>query len=272
MNVHNIALSVNVNKIALIRNSRQGNNPNLVDIAANLIDYGAQGITVHPRPDQRHIRPEDCNELANLIARQKIHNPAIEFNIEGNPLARFTPRTRTDFNDYPGFLRIIEQCKPDQVTLVPDHNSQLTSDHGFDLSGDIAELIDIIQHIKSLDCRVSLFMDADLAQIRRAAEIGADRIELYTGPFAHTYESDRPAASAIYAQHRAAANHAHALGLGINAGHDLNLDNILLYRELPHLQEVSIGHAFTIDALHFGFATTTMKYLTALNSNTQRKL
>ncbi|NNC55091.1 MAG: pyridoxine 5'-phosphate synthase, partial [Pseudomonadales bacterium] len=194
-----IALSVNVNKIALIRNSRQGNNPDLLHFAARCLEFGAQGITVHPRPDQRHIRPEDCTALGALVKKRALHSgsDAIEFNIEGNPAAGPCAALREDFNDYPGFIEIVEQCQPDQATLVPDNSSQLTSDHGFDLSDINSEenrfLKSAIARIKATGTRVSLFMDPDRAQISRARDIGADRIELYTGPFADAFARLEPA-------------------------------------------------------------------------------
>lgn len=257
-------LSINVNKIALIRNSREGNNPDLTSYARKIIEAGAHGITVHPRPDQRHIRPEDCQHLAAAINEMKATRRGLEFNIEGNPFAPYTPATRSDFSDYPGFLSILETNRPDQATLVPDTNQQLTSDHGFDLSGDTAELKALINDIKQLGCRVSLFMDPDPEQIKHAAEIGADRIELYTGPFAYLFEQN-PKNMTVFDQHCKAAELAHDLGLGVNAGHDLNLDNLTLYKNLPHLAEVSIGHAFTIDSLDYGIETAVSKYQIALN-------
>ncbi|MBT8139882.1 MAG: pyridoxine 5'-phosphate synthase [Gammaproteobacteria bacterium] len=267
-----MALSVNVNKIALIRNSREGNNPDLVAFAARCLDYGAHGITVHPRPDQRHIRPEDCIALAALL-RQRAPtastDTAIEFNIEGNPAAGPCAAMRDDFSDYPGFIEIVEQCQPQQATLVPDSSAQLTSDHGFDLINgndhDNRALQTAIARIKLAGARVSLFMDADTEQITRARDVGADRIELYTGPYAHAVASgDAQAAERIFAQHVAAAEHAHKIGLGVNAGHDLNLDNLSQYRQLPSLAEVSIGHAITVDALSMGLETTVRRYLQVL--------
>lgn len=263
---HAIQLSININKIALIRNSRTGNNPDISTYAKKIIDAGANGITVHPRPDQRHIRPQDCEQLAGIVRELKQSGKALEFNIEGNPLAPFTKATRSDFSDYPGFMKIVENCVPDQVTLVPDSNQQLTSDHGFDLSGDTGELRALIKRIKQLGCRVSLFMDTDLEQIKRAADTGADRIELYTGPFAEAFAGN-PEDREVFDRHCRAAELAHESGLGINAGHDLNLDNLTVYRTLPCLAEVSIGHAFTIDALDYGLRETINKYQAVLNQS-----
>ena len=266
MNKNFINLSVNLNKIALIRNSRPGNNPNLIDYVKKIIGLGANGITVHPRPDQRHIRPEDCQEISSLIKNILLAEPTkkkVEFNIEGNPFASSFPKTRPDFSDYPGFINILESYKPDQATLVPDNNQQLTSDHGFDLSGDTSNLEAVISDIKKIGCRVSLFMDTDIDQISKAKEIGADRIEIYTGPFAEAFDINN--FDSIFEKHCVASEHAKRIGLGVNAGHDLNLKNLLVYRNLPFLEEVSIGHALTIDSLNYGLDETIKKYIEVLN-------
>ncbi len=243
-----IALSVNLNKIALIRNSRDGNYPDVTAFARMSIAAGAQGITVHPRPDQRHIRPDDVRALAQLCKREQV-----EFNIEGNPLAPAR-------GDYPGLLALVEETQPTQCTLVPDSDQQKTSDHGFDVSKEGETLAPILDALTALGVRSSLFMDPDPAQITLAKQAGADRIELYTGPFAWAYEQDRAAAKKLFAQHCEAAERASAIGLGINAGHDLNLKNMTLYRTLPVLQEVSIGHALTVDALLMGFDAAVSAY------------
>lgn len=266
MNKNSINLSVNLNKIALIRNSRPGNNPNLIDYAKKIINLGVNGITVHPRPDQRHIRPEDCEQLSLLIKEIPSKNSSktnIEFNIEGNPFASACSNSRSDFSSYPGFMSILKACKPNQATLVPDNNQQLTSDHGFDLRGDTTELQEIINDIKKIGCRVSLFMDPDIDQITRAKEIGADRIEIYTGPFAEAFVLKK--SDEIYKNHCLASEHANKIGLGVNAGHDLNLNNLVIYRDLPFLEEVSIGHALIIDSLNFGLEETIKKYIEVLN-------
>lgn len=260
----NIALSVNLNKIALIRNSREGNNPDIVDYANKCLAAGVDGLTVHPRPDQRHIRPEDCMQLAALCKSVRSQQPAIEFNIEGNPFAPPCAAQRSDFSDYPGFVAIVEQARPDQATLVPDSDTQLTSDHGFDLSGDTAQLQELIASIKATGARVSLFMDPALEQIERAKAIGADRIELYTGPYADAYDSNRTLADNLFQQHCEAASFASDIGLGVNAGHDLNLRNLQQYRDLPNLAEVSIGHALTIDSLDMGLDSAITAYLALL--------
>lgn len=250
-------LSVNVNKIAWLRNAREGGTPDVLWAARTIIDAGAAGITVHPRPDQRHIRPDDVHALTQFL---KLY-PDVEFNIEGNPFAG--PRT----NGYPGFDGLIESALPAQATLVPDSDDQLTSDHGWDLSGDNARLVDTIAHYQSLGARVSLFMDPDLAQIEQARNIGADRIELYTGPFADAAAEHGVAAAETQGQYEcylSAARHAAQLGLGINAGHDLDLDNLVLFRGIHEVAEVSIGHALISDALKMGLATAVRAYLQIL--------
>lgn len=254
-------LSINLNKIALIRNSRSGDFPNLSKFAERVLQAGADGLTLHPRPDQRHARPNDCKALQTLIEVWNEKKPAqknIELNIEGNPLEAACKAMNSSHEDYPSFVSIIENTLPDQVTLVPDNQNQLTSDHGFDLSGDNGKLAELIAYFKSLKCRVSLFMAPDENQIRRAADIGADRIELYTGPYAWKFGSTEQ--NAEFSKHQQAAKVAHNLGLGINAGHDLNLDNLSTYAKLEYLDEVSIGHAFTVDALHLGLEETIKQY------------
>jgi pyridoxine 5-phosphate synthase len=241
------ALSVNLNKIALLRNSREGNYPNVVEHAQLCIDQGADGITVHPRPDQRHIRPSDVRQLAALVSP----TPDVEFNIEGNP---FAPAMA----DYPGFVELVEETQPDQCTLVPDGDDQLTSDHGFDLTSSGEQLAPVIQRLQKQGMRVSLFMDPDLEQIKLASQIGADRIELYTGPYAAAWGTDQ--LQAIFEQHLAAAELATELGMGVNAGHDLNLDNLTKFASIPDLLEVSIGHAFTVDSLAMGMANAVQAY------------
>ena len=241
------ALSINLNKIALIRNSREGNYPSIIDFANTCIDCGVDGITVHPRPDQRHIRPNDVRQLAELVAPLD----EVEFNIEGNPFAEA-------YREYPGLIALVKETLPEQCTLVPDSDSQLTSDHGFDLKTQGEQLIPIIDKIKSMNVRVSLFMDPDLEQIKLAEKIGADRIELYTGPFAAAWGSDK--LEEIFQQHLKAAELATSLGLGVNAGHDLNLDNLAKFSSIPDLLEVSIGHAFTVDSLNMGMIPALRAY------------
>lgn len=243
------ALSVNLNKIALIRNSRPGNYPDVVKHGEVCLAAGADGLTVHPRPDQRHIRPGDVYDISALV-RSK---PGIEFNIEGNPFAE-------KIGDFPGFIKLVEDTLPHQCTLVPDSNAQLTSDHGFDLKTASAQLGPIVRHLQSLGVRVSLFMDPDLEQISLAKALGVERIELYTGPYAEAYKTPGAAFDTLFNRYYAAAAHAQQIGLGLNAGHDLNLDNLGKFRQVPALLEVSIGHALTVDAIAMGLHNAVAAY------------
>ena len=257
MELNVTVLSVNLNKVALLRNSRLGQIPSVTGAARIVLGAGAGGITVHPRPDQRHIRPDDVFELARLVAE----HPGIEFNIEGNPFAG--PRD----NGYPGFDALIDEARPHQVTLVPDSDSQLTSDHGWDLTGDTRRLRDLIARYQRGKARASLFMDPDREAISRARDTGAERIELYTGPFADAalhLGLDHPETLAVFERYRAAAAHAIAIGLGVNAGHDLDRHNLTLFRRIPGIAEVSIGHALISDALELGLDATVRAYLAAL--------
>lgn len=240
-------LSVNLNKVAVLRNSRGGDEPSVLLAARAVIAAGAAGLTVHPRPDQRHIRPADVRELAGL-ARGRA-----EFNIEGNP---FAPAR----GDYPGLLWLVRETRPDQVTLVPDGDGQLTSDHGFDLERDHAALAPVVAQFKAAGARVSLFMDADARNLALAAAMGADRIELYTGPFAEAFAAGD--ASAQLRACAATATAARALGLGVNAGHDLSQANLGAFlRGVPGVSEVSIGHALIGEALYAGLDATVREYL-----------
>jgi pyridoxine 5-phosphate synthase len=240
-------LSVNVNKVAVLRNSRGGEEPSVLRAAEAVLCAGAGGLTVHPRPDQRHIRPDDVLALADL-ARGRA-----EFNLEGNPFA--PPRA-----GYPGFLALVAAARPQQATLVPDAEGQLTSDHGFDLRRDGERLRPRVAELKALGVRVSLFMDAGTADLALARDLGADRIELYTGPYAEAQaRGDVAAALALCAR---TAQEAHALGLGVNAGHDLSQGNLPGFlRGVPGVLEVSIGHALVGEALHAGLAPTVRAYL-----------
>ncbi|MCH1550539.1 MAG: pyridoxine 5'-phosphate synthase [Pseudomonadales bacterium] len=251
-------LSVNLNKIAWVRNSRGGHRPSVVEAASIAIQSGAKGITVHPRPDQRHINPRDVHDLAVLLANK---HPEIEFNIEGNPMAA------ADAQGYPGFDAFVESHQPAQATLVPDSNDQLTSDHGFDLSRFDTELAERIAHYQSHGARVSLFMDPDLGQIEQAKAHGADRIELYTGPFAQlfwSYGADHQATQTSLRTYQHAAEFATKIGLGVNAGHDLDLQNLPAFLSFTTVQEVSIGHALISDALERGLATAVKEYVKVL--------
>lgn len=230
-------LSVNINKVALIRNARGGNVPNLLKVAKDCEHFGGQGITVHPRPDQRHVRYEDIEPLKNVVTT--------EFNIEGNP---------TD-----AFLDLVCKCKPDQCTLVPDAPDALTSDNGWDTIKHKIFLEDVVQRLHGHGIRVSLFLNPDLRMVEGTKEIGADRLELYTGNYAKYYAEDRSLAIEPFVN---AASFASSLGLGINAGHDLNLENLQFFRqEIPQLLEVSIGHALICDALYYGLQNTIQMYL-----------
>jgi len=244
-------LSVNVNKIAVLRNSRGGHEPDVLRAARTCLAAGAHGITVHPRPDRRHITAEDVHALSTLTTRA-----GVEFNIEGNP---FAPARA----GYPGLLTLCEQTRPAQATLVPDGDGQLTSDHGFDFSRDGVRLRPLIAALKDMGCRVSLFVDAGNERLEDAAAIGADRIELYTGPYADAHAAGEPGATlALFAR---AALRAQAAGLGVNAGHDLSQANLRAFlTAVPRVQEVSIGHALISEALYEGLDATVKAYLRLL--------
>ena len=245
------ALSVNVNKVAVLRNSRGGTEPDVVQAALTCLEAGAHGITVHPRPDARHIRAEDVFALA-LLTRSR----GVEFNLEGNPFA--PPRA-----GYPGFVALCAETRPAQATLVPDSDAQVTSDHGFDFAGDLGPLREHVAELRSLGCRVSLFVDAGCPDVERAAEVGAQRIELYTGPYAAAFaQGDSGDALEACAE---TARRAQAVGLGVNAGHDLNEANLgpFLFG-VPDVLEVSIGHALIGDALYRGLDATVRRYLAAI--------
>lgn len=245
-------LSVNLNKIALLRNQRDVGYPDPVDAGRVILRAGAHGLTVHPRPDQRHIRNKDVFDLAALIRDEGWADQGIEFNIEGNP--------------FDEFLAIVEKARPDQATLVPDAPNASTSDDGWDVFANEDRLRQVIATLKGLGTRVSLFMNANedpAPAMRKAADIGADRIELYTGPYAEAFGGpDQEAALRLYAR---TAEAAVSSGLLINAGHDLTTQNLpALVTALPRLDEVSIGHAFVADALYAGLAPTVGAYLDAL--------
>ena len=248
------ALSVNVNKVAVLRNARGGTRPDVVACARAALDAGADGITVHPRPDERHIRADDVHALRSLVAEY----PAAEFNIEGNPRASAR-------GGYPGFDRLIETARPHQCTLVPDADGQLTSDHGWDLASAAVrrQVAQFAERYRGWGARVSLFMDPDDAQIRRAKEVGADRIELYTGPYADSAQRhgiDAAQTCASLADYCRAARFASGIGLGVNAGHDLDLGNLARFLAIGDIAEVSIGHALIADALEFGLAEAVRRY------------
>ena len=230
-------LSVNINKIATLRNSRGGDNPNLLDVAKDCERYGADGITVHPRPDERHIRYADVYALKKIVTT--------EFNIEGNPLEV-------------SFVDLVLSVKPEQVTLVPDALGQLTSNHGWNTIEHQALLIKIIRPFQEAGIRVSIFVDPVLEMIEAAVSTGANRVELYTEPYAKNFESNPVDAVSDY---RKAAIRAHQLGLGVNAGHDLSLENLAYFKaNVTPLDEVSIGHALICDALYYGLENTIQLY------------
>lgn len=234
-------LSVNINKIATLRNARGENRPSVEKVAVDCQDFGAQGITVHPRPDERHIRRADVYALRPLVRT--------EFNIEGYPS--------------PEFMELVLRTRPEQVTLVPDAADALTSSVGWDVAANAEFLTSIVDTLKDHGIRSSIFVGTDPEVIRAAAATGADRVELYTKPYADAYETDRNAAVAPFIE---ASRTAHNLGLGINAGHDLNLQNLEFFNQsLPWLNEVSIGHALICDALYLGLEQTIKSYLACLH-------
>ena len=237
-------LSVNVNKIAWLRNARGENRPNLIEMSKILIESGVHGLTVHPRPDLRHITPDDVYDLSILCADNKV-----EFNIEGNP---YSEQTKI----YPGFLNLVKEIMPDQCTLVPDSPDQLTSDHGWEIKAkDLNAVRNIVEEIQTDKTRVSFFVDPNIAQIDAIKELGAKRIELYTGPYAADPKSNK------LSEYENAFLYAKEIGLGINAGHDLDLNNLALFLSKVPADEVSIGHALISDALVYGLEAVTKQYL-----------
>ncbi len=237
------ALSVNLNKVALVRNTRALGIPSVLFAAATCLDAGARGITVHPRPDARHIRAQDVHELSALIAREW---PGVEFNIEGNP-----------FHNLMDFVR---ELRPHQATFVPDSEDQATSDHGWTFPDDAVRLRPLIAEAKALGVRVSLFMDPEPEMMAAARAVGADRVELYTEGYAASCGTSR--AAAVLALYTEAARAAQVAGLEVNAGHDLSRDNLTDFlRAVPGVKEVSIGHAFVADALELGYEAATRSYL-----------
>jgi pyridoxine 5-phosphate synthase len=242
-----IRLSVNVNKIATLRNSRGGAFPRVADAVRVCIDAGAPGITVHPRADRRHITPDDVRETAGLVAAER---GRVEFNIEGDPR--------------PELLDLVREVRPTQCTLVPVAPGEITSQAGWQPGPQSSAMPDVVRMLKRDGIRVSLFVDPVADAIRWAASAGADRVELYTEPFARAFERGSDAGERSFAEYAAAARGAHALGLGINAGHDLDLDNLLVFRALPHLDEVSIGHAIVSRAVFVGLDRVVREYLDVL--------
>lgn len=229
-------LSVNINKVATIRNARGGNNPDVLHVAMDCETFGAEGITVHPRPDERHIRYADVRGIRPLIKT--------ELNIEGNPIDKY--------------IELVLEVKPTQVTLVPDAENQITSNHGWDTKANKGFLTDVIGRFKEASIRTSIFIDPNVEMVGYAKECGTDRVELYTEPYAASYPKDRKAAIAPFVE---AAKEARRIGLGLNAGHDLSLVNLhYFYQNIPWLDEVSIGHAIICDALYIGLHETIRLY------------
>jgi pyridoxine 5-phosphate synthase len=242
-------LSVNVNKVATLRNSRGGREPKLLDAVEVCIAAGAPGITVHPRADRRHVTPDDVREIARAL---KGRPAPIEYNVEGDPR--------------PELLDLVEEVRPDQCTLVPVLPGEVTSQAGWRPGSETERLPEVIRRLQAAGVRVSLFVDPSPDPIRWAASTGADRVELYTEPFARAYERGIDAGRRSFASYAEASELAHGLGLGVNAGHDLDLANLTLFRDLPHLAEVSIGHAIVSRALYVGLTTVVREYLQALGS------
>jgi pyridoxine 5-phosphate synthase len=238
-------LSANLNKVALLRNTRTIGIPNVVNAARIALDAGAHGITVHPRPDGRHVRANDVRDLAAVVRE----HPGMEFNIEGNP--------------FHGLLEFVREVRPAQCTLVPDETGAFTSDHGWDLAKDGARLKPVMAELKTLGVRVSLFMDPVPAAARAAASLGANRIELYTEPYARAFGT--PEQDGMLRRYAESAREAQGAGLGVNAGHDLNLDNLPAFlAAVPDVLEVSIGHALISDALELGLGEAVRRYLDAI--------
>ena len=242
-----IKLSVNVNKVATLRNSRGGREPRVLEAVRVCLENGVPGITVHPRADQRHIRPEDVRDIARVLNGRRAD---VEFNIEGDPR--------------PDLLDLVDEVRPDQCTLVPVVPGEITSQAGW-RPGPMSDAIPrVVERLHQRGVRVSLFVEADPEAIRWAASAGGDRVELYTEPFARAFERGADAGRESFQRYVSAAELAHGVGLGVNAGHDLDLDNLVVFRKLPHLDEVSIGHAIMSRALFVGLATVVGEYLQVL--------
>ena len=241
-----IRLSVNVNKVATLRNSRGGRLPSVIDAVRTCVDACAPGITVHPRADARHITTADVHDVSSFLAT----HPGIEFNIEGDPR--------------PDLLDLVHAVRPAQCTLVPVKPGEITSEAGWSRDTPADVMTRIVADLQNVGVRVSLFVDANEDAVRWAADMGAARVEFYTEPFARAFEQGEAAARASFADYVAAAEAAHALGLAVNAGHDLDLENLVMFRQLPHLTEVSIGHALISHALFVGLSRSVREYLDVL--------
>ncbi len=248
-----IRLSVNVNKVATLRNSRGGHDPRVLDAVAVCLQAGVEGITVHPRADRRHITPGDVHDIAFALQGRR---PAIELNIEGDPREEL--------------IRLVQDVRPDQCTLVPVVPGEVTSQAGWSAGPESDRLPDVIAGLKARGIRVSLFVAPTEESVRLAHGVGADRVELYTEPFARAFEQGQDAAVRVFGEYERAARVAHGLGLGVNAGHDLDLENLVLFRDLPYLDEVSIGHAIMSRAVFVGLRTVLDEYLAVLASPSHR--
>jgi len=246
-----INLSVNVNKVATLRNSRGGREPRLLDAVQVCLDAGVPGITVHPRADARHITTQDVHDIARVLRGY----PSVEFNIEGDPR--------------PDLLALVKEVRPQQCTLVPVVPGEVTSQAGWRTGPQTEALGDVVAALREAGIRVSLFVDPDLEAVRLAASLHGDRVELYTEPFARAFSSSPEAGRHSFETYARAAELAASLDLGVNAGHDLNLDNLRLFRQLPHLEEVSIGHALMSKALFVGLPTVVREYLAVLRTDTE---
>jgi len=240
-------LSINLNKIALLRNARGRDFPNVIEYAEKCLRFGAAGVTIHPRPDQRHARYSDAFELAEWIKAY----PGKELNIEGNPI--------------PEFLEVVKECKPAQCTMVPDDPNQVTSDHGWDLTSDGEKLQPIIEDLKANGIRTSVFLDPVKAQVDEAKKIGSDRIELYTESFASAFGTEKELE--VFKAFSDAALYAEEIGIEVNAGHDLDLKNLSTFLQIPNILEVSIGHALTIEAIEMGFENTVKSYIETIEKS-----
>ena len=243
-----VRLSVNVNKVATLRNSRGGHEPSVLEAVRVVVEEGAPGVTVHPRADERHITPADVRDIAAFLAP---HRGTVEYNIEGDPR--------------PGLLALVHEVRPDQCTLVPVRPGEITSQAGWGLDTPRQELTAVVADLKAAGIRVSLFVDPTPQAVALAADLGADRVELYTEPFARAFKEGEAAGRASFEHYVAAAAAAHRRGLGVNAGHDLDLRNLPLFRTVPHLEEVSIGHALMSLALFAGLPAAVRAYLAAVS-------
>jgi pyridoxine 5-phosphate synthase len=248
-----IRLSVNINKVATLRNSRGGKQPSVLEAVTVCLNAGVKGITVHPRADQRHITPDDVRDIARLLEGRR---PEVEYNIEGDPR--------------PDLVKLVREVRPDQCTLVPVVPGEITSQAGWAEGADTAQLNAAMEAMKSSGIRISLFVDARPDAVRFAASLGADRVELYTEPFARAFERSDDEGRRSFEVYVEAALLAHTLGVGVNAGHDLDLHNLVLFRTLPHLDEVSIGHALMSRALFVGLDTVVREYLSMLTDSESR--